>query len=59
MKESKSNAEMDSIKTMKLVIRYEYEKEELIKWNPKSFKDYLFYKYAELRINKIDNHDDR
>lgn len=47
---------MTEIDTMKRIIKYEYEKEELIKYNPRSFKDYLFDKLVELRV-KINNYE--
>lgn len=41
--------------TMKLLIRIGYEKEELIKYNPKNFEDYLLEKLAEWETNNLFN----
>ena len=43
---------MTELETMMLVIQYEYEKEELVKYKPKKFETYLLKKLAEIRISK-------
>lgn len=41
--------------TMILLIKLEYENEELKKYKPKRFADYLLEKFAELRLEKTKN----
>lgn len=43
---------MDKIETMMLIIKHEYEKEELGKYKPKKFETYLLEKLAEIRVNE-------
>ena len=43
---------MTEIETMMLVIKHEYEKEELSNYMPKKFETYLLEKLAEMRTSK-------
>jgi hypothetical protein len=43
---------MTEIETMILIIKYEYEKEELSNYKPKKFETYLLEKLAEIRVSK-------
>lgn len=43
---------MTEIEIMMLIIKHEYEKEELSKYKPKKFETYLLEKLAEIRVNK-------
>tara|TARA_Y100001938_G_scaffold145847_1_gene223444 strand:- start:3352 stop:3486 length:135 start_codon:yes stop_codon:yes gene_type:complete len=43
---------MTEIETMMVIIKHEYEKEELGKYEPKKFETYLLEKLAEIRVSK-------
>ena len=43
---------MTKIETMMLIIKHEYEKEELGKYKPKKFEPYLLEKLAKIRVSK-------
>ena len=47
-----ANVVIKPIDAMVFKIRHEYETEELSKYNPKKFEDYLLKKLAEIRLEQ-------